>query len=170
MWQDSPGRERRGSFHDTAETISTAARAGSVNGSITTSWDDSGLHNQMWMPRFVCAGAYSWNADGPCVDRWTRVFFANYFGPEATDVRELFGLLQDCSQFWYDTFQRRVWHWGDVGKVTLPDLPRGDLEYSSHWKRRYAQMLNAARDERFRLDRARFIIDENLSRDATTSS
>ena len=49
--------------------IGRAARAGSVAGSITTSWDDSGHHMAAWMPRFVCAADFSWNPRAADVDR-----------------------------------------------------------------------------------------------------
>ena len=163
MWQDEPVRERRGSFRETAETLAAAAREHAVDGSITTSWDDSGLHNQCWMPRFVCAAEFSWKAEGRDVGTWTRRFFANYFGPQARDLRELFQLLQDGALFWHDTFERRVWHYGDVGMVHPPDLPRGDLEFHPFWRRRYAPLLNRAREERLRIARAIEILDDNLA-------
>jgi len=165
MWRDEAGQVRAGSFRETGETIARAAQAGVVTGSITTSWDDSGLHNQCWMPRFVCAAEFSWKAAGRDVETWARRYFASYHGPEARDLRELFQLLQDGALFYYDTFQRRVWHWGDVGKVHLPDLPRGGLEYDGFWRRRYAGLLQRARSERQRIARAMAILDDNLSRD-----
>ena len=145
--------------------LSSAATAGVFDGMINTSWDDSGLHNQCWMPRFVCAAEFSWKAAGRDVETWARRYFASYHGPEARDLRELFQLLQDGALFYYDTFQRRVWHWGDVGKVHLPDLPRGGLEYDGFWRRRYAGLLQRARSERQRIARAMAILDDNLSRD-----
>jgi hypothetical protein len=164
MWRDQGGQERGGSFRETSEAIARAAGAGVVDGSITTSWDDSGLHSQCWMPRFLCAAEFSWKARGRDIETWTRRYFASYFGPEARDVRELFQLLQDGALFYYDTFQRRVWHWGDIGKIHLPDLPRGDLEYNNFWRRRYAALLNRARQERPRIARAVAILDDNLAR------
>ena len=164
MWRDEPGQARAGCFRETAETIARAATAKVVEGSITTSWDDSGLHNQCWMPRFVCAAEFSWKAAGRDVETWTRRFLANWFGPAGRDLRELFELLQDGALFYYDTFQRRVWHWGDVGKVHLPDLPRGDLEFSNFWRRRYGDLLQRARRERQRIARALAILDDNLRR------
>ena len=164
MWREDPAREFKGAFRSTAEAISAAGSAKSVDGSITTSWDDSGLHNQMWMPRFVCAAEFSWKTDGRDVETWTRRFFANYFGPQARDLRELFQLLQDAAYFYYDTFERRVWHCGDIGKIHAPDFPGAGLEYHNFFRRRYAQLLNLARNERFRCARALQIIHDNLAR------
>ena len=163
-WREDPRRVRRGSFRDTAESISAAGQAGAALGSITTSWDDSGLHNQAWMPRFVCAAEYSWSSGGPEVDVWFDRYAREYFGRESRDMRELFRLLQDGAQFYYDTFERRVWHWGDIGKIHVPDFPRQELEYHPFWCRRYAQLLHCAEGERQRIARALSIIDGNLSR------
>ena len=165
MWRDDPRRVRRGSFRDTAEACAAAGRSGVALGSVTTSWDDSGLHNQAWMPRFVCAAEYSWSAQKPEMEGWIDRFLREYFGKEARDVRELFQLLQDGAIFYYDTFERRVWHWGDIGKIHLPDFPRQELEYHSFWRRQYAQLLHRAEMERQRIERALRIIDDNLARE-----
>jgi len=164
MWRDETRRIRKGAFRDTAESIANAGKTGAVMGSITTSWDDSGLHNQAWMPRFICAAEYSWSCKGPDMDVWIDRYMREYFGNDARNMRELFQLLQDGAIFYYDTFQRRVWHWGDIGKIHLPDFPKGELEYNSFWRRRYAQLLHRAESERQRINRALRIIDDNLSR------
>jgi len=164
MWRPEPGQYRRGTFADTALTIGQAARDKSVEGSITTSWDDSGLHNQMWVPRFICAGEFSWNSDERDLDEWADRFLASYFGPKARHMRECLKILQDSAQFFEDTLQRRVWHWGDIGKVHVPDFPRAGLEYNNFWRRRYNTMLQRARDDRPRLDRAVRVLKDNLER------
>ena len=165
MWQNEAGRGRQGTFAETAAAISEAVRTKAVEGSITTSWDDSGLHTQMWMGRFVCAAEFSWKGEGTDIGTWARRYFANYFGPGAREMPELFSILQNAAELYYDTFQRKIWHWGDVGKVHLPDFPRGDLEISSFWRGRYRALTNRAQQERHALLRALGIIDGNLSRD-----
>jgi hexosaminidase len=164
MWREDPVRSNEGCFRRTGATIQAAGQAGVVLGSITTSWDDSGLHNQAWMPRFICAAEYSWSSRGPDVDVFIDRYMREYFGQDATHMRELFQLMQDGALFYYDTFQRKVWHWGDVGKVHLPDLPRVGAEYSPFWRRRYSGLLKEALAERQRMARALAIIDANLVR------
>jgi len=164
MWRDDTRRVRKGSFQDTADSIAAAGHADAVLGSITTSWDDSGLHNQAWMPRFICAAEYSWSCKGPDVDTWIDRYVREYFGREVRNMREFFQLMQDGAQFYYDTFQRRVWHWGGIGKIHLPDFPRAELEYNPFWRQRYAQLLHRAESERQQINRAIWIIDDNLSR------
>lgn len=47
----------------------------------------------------------------------------------------------------YRSFERRVWHYGDIGKTHLPDLPRGDnLEYDEFWNREYAVKIDESRE------------------------
>lgn len=163
LWHDGPGQPCVGGFARTSEAIRRAARDGSVRGSITTSWDDSGLHNQMFMPHFACACEYSWNAEGAELDEWIDRFYAHYFGPQARDLRECQHLLQEGALFYDDTFQRRVWHWGDVGKVHLPDFPRAGLEYDTFWRKRHARMVTAAEVQRHGLARAASILERNLN-------
>jgi hexosaminidase len=166
MWSDWPGERWAGGFARTSDAIRRAARDGSVRGSITTSWDDSGLHNQMFMPHFACACAYSWNPDEPDLDAWIDRFYLHYFGAQAGSMRECQRLLQEGALFYDDTLQRRVWHWGDVGKVHLPDLPRAGLEYDTFWRRRYAPMLRRAHEQRQGLERAESILRANLAQGA----
>ncbi len=163
MWSSHPGEIWPGGFATTSRTFRQAVHDKSVQGSITTSWDDSGLHNQMFMPHFVCACQYSWNSGGMELDEWIDRFYLNYFGPQATDMRECQELLQEAALFYDDTFQRRVWHWGDVGKVHLPDFPRPGLEYDTFWRKRYAVMLSGARRQQVVLDRIEVILQRNLT-------
>jgi len=163
MWNDAPGIARIGGFASTYQTFSQAISDGSAEGSIVTSWDDSGLHNQMFMPHFACACEYSWNHKGVELEQWIGRFYLNYFGPQATDMRECQELLQQAALFYDDTLQRRVWHWGDVGKVHLPDFPRAGLEYDTFWRKRYAALLEATRKQLPILNRIEAILTRNRS-------
>lgn len=165
MWRPDVRRVRNGSFWDTSQSIATAGKTGLVLGSITTSWDDSGLHTQAWVPRFICAAEFSWNSSDLDVNIWVDRFFNEYFGKEAKNMRELFQTLQESATFYYHTFQRCVWHWGDVGKIHIPDFPRQELEYHPFWCSQYAQLLHRAAAEKQRLQRSLWIIEDNLSRD-----
>ena len=164
MWRGEAPENLEGVFRETGLSIAKAGAAKVVEGSITTSWDDAGLADQCWIPRFICAADYSWKAQGRDIDTFARRYFANYFGPDAKDLPELFQILQESACFYDDTFQRRVWHWGDIGKIHLPDFPRGDLEISNYWRGRYAKLLDKALQERKALDKAIGLIDENLGR------
>jgi hexosaminidase len=165
QWNQNRGNPLPGGFAMTASAYSQVIADRSARGSITTSWDDSGLHNQMWMPHFVCGATYSWNGQAGDVDAWFDDFIAVYFGIQARDIRECHALLQDCALFYDDTFQRRVWHWGDIGKIHLPDFPRAGLEYDLFWRKRYALLLRQANEQRIKLDRIDGILAKNLGLD-----
>ena len=163
-WRPEPGRNHPGSVTRTADVVSTAARSGLVDGMVCTSWDDSGLHISMWMPRFLCAAEFAWSGKGATLEEWKVKFARSYFGPQVKELWRLYRLLQDSAWFYYCSFQRQVWHYGDVGKVHLPDLPRWeDLEYSPYWQRRYAGWIRDARAELRNLEEASALIHENLA-------
>ncbi|MGC9348845.1 MAG: beta-N-acetylhexosaminidase [Anaerolineae bacterium] len=148
------------------DRLASAAPSGFYEGMINTSWDDSGLHNQVWMMSFANSAEWAWSGRAPNLDAFIDDFFGTYYGPAAQDMRELWLLLNEGAYFYMDAFERKVWHWGDVGKTHLPDLPRGDtVEYDPYWNREYANMVDRARDQRERMRRAIEICQANLSRD-----
>ncbi len=150
-------------LQDAYQTLTTASRSGLYEGMIVASWDDSGLHNQVWMMRFVNAAEYGWSGSGPTLDEFNEKYFTNYYGPRARDMRELFELLNRGAYYFMDSFERKVWHWGPVGKTHLPDLPRGDaLEYDPFWNTEYADMVKRSRRELGNMDRARIICRQNI--------
>lgn len=165
MWRREQATEGPGSFAATSETITKAIDARNTDGSITTSWDDSGLHILAWMPRFICAAEYSWKGNGRDLETWLKRFFVCYYGAQSQDMRELYEDMQQSALFWYDTLERRVWHWGEIGKMHPPDLPRDDYEFSGYWRVQYRDLLARAMEESQHLKRELAIIDDNLKRD-----
>lgn len=146
--------------------LTEAALAGLCEGMVCTSWDDSGLHNQMWMMRFVHAAEFSWNGRSPAGGEFAARYFRNYYGPHAQDLPELWMLLNQGAYFYMDSFEHKMWHWGDIGKTRLPDLPRGDaLEYSPFWNRENRPMVERSRHELGRMQRALEICRLNLKKD-----
>jgi len=74
----------------------------------------------------------------------------------------LFYLLNESAYYFWDTFERKVWHFGDVGKTYLPDLPRGDaLEYDPYWNRQHKEIVNRSMLELQKMDSALAIIQAN---------
>src|SRR5258706_11881748 len=125
-----------GCLENSYRFLTTIPSTGLFDGIISTSWDDSGLHNQVWMMRFAYAAAFSWNGREPKLVEFQDSFFKNYYGANATNMSELFNLLNEGSYYYMSTFERKVWHWGEIGKTHLPDLPRGDaLEYDPFWNK-----------------------------------
>jgi len=62
-----------------------------------------------------------------------------------------------------DTFERNVWHHGDIGKTHLPDLPRGDaVEYDPYWQREYGEMISRSKGQLAAMERAEAISRANI--------
>jgi hexosaminidase len=143
--------------------VSSAAKSGAFDGMINTSWDDSGLHNQVWMLSFVNSAEYSWSGNFPALEEFSDKFFPSYYGGNSTDMKELYTLLNKAGYYYYKSLERRVWHYGDIGKTHLPDLPRGDnLEYDEFWNREYADEISEARVQLEQVERATEIIHANM--------
>ncbi len=129
---------------------------------VSTSWDDSGLHNQVWMMRFVHAAEDSWSGGIPGMQEFQDKYFANYYGPEARDLKDLWLLMNDGAYYYMDTFERKVWHWGEIGKTHIPDQPRGDaIEYSPYWNTQYKAMVERSRAQLPAMQRAIEICEAN---------
>lgn len=144
------------------ETISQAAGSGHFDGMINTSWDDSGLHNQVWMLSFINSAEWAWSGNDPSAEEFIDKFFLNYYGASSTDMKELFHLLNRAAYYYYKSLERRVWHYGDIGKTHLPDLPRADnLEYDEFWNREYAEKITESREQLMHMERAMAIIRAN---------
>ncbi|MCK5694586.1 MAG: hypothetical protein KAI08_17095, partial [Bacteroidales bacterium] len=144
------------------DEVALAAISGNFTGMINTSWDDAGLHNQMWMLSFINSAEWSWSGNNPTLEEFTEKFFLNYYGEQSSDIRELYLLLNKAGYYYYTSFERRVWHYGDIGKTHLPDLPRGDnLEYDEYWNREYAAKIEESREQIKQMDRAIEIIRAN---------
>jgi hypothetical protein len=79
---------------------------------------------------------------------------------------ELFYLLNEGAYYYWDTFERKVWHFGDVGKTYLPDLPRGDaLEYDPYWNKQHKEIISRSRRELEKMNQALAIIEMNRRAD-----
>lgn len=156
------GHRLPGALKNSYDLLSAAALSGAFDGMICTSWDDAGLHNQMWMLHFIHAAEYSWSGSKPERQQFLTSFFKDYYGPDVTDMEELFGLLNEGAYYYMSTFERNVWHYGEIGKTHLPDLPRGQIiEYDPFWNTDYKEMLERSHAEAIRMKRALQIIENN---------
>ncbi|HUU29848.1 MAG TPA: hypothetical protein VM123_18755, partial [archaeon] len=137
--------------------------SGIYEGMVNTSWDDSGLHNQVWMMSFINSAEFSWSGKAPDLQEFIDKYFINYYGPKARNMPTLWMLLNKGGYYYMDTFERKVWHWGDVGKTHLPDLPRGDaIEYDPYWNREYKEMVERSSDQLANMQQALDICRANL--------
>ena len=151
-----------GSLEASHNFLTSNTQSGVFDGVIATSWDDAGLHNQVWMLRFATAGAFSWNGNEPSLEEFRASFFKNYYGPNARNMDELFQLFNEGAYYYMWTLERNVWHHGVIGKTHLPDLPRGDaLEYDPYWNKEYEDKVKESEEMAAKMQRAMDIIEAN---------
>lgn len=156
------GDLRIGSLEKSHNSISHAAQSGSFDGMISTSWDDVGLHNQMWMLHFVHAAASSWNGSAPSKEDIREAFFNTYYGDSSDEMGRLFKYMNDGAYHYFWGFERRVWHYGAIGKSQMPDLPRrAAVEYDQFWNIEYKDMVNQSKKVLVKMDSALLIIANN---------
>lgn len=156
------GRKIKGALENSYDLLTSSAVSGAVDGMINTSWDDADLHNQMWMMSFINSAEYSWSGSRPALEEFKERFFKNYYGDKVMDMEELYYLLNEGAYYFMWTFERNVWHYGQIGKTHLPDLPRGDaLEYDPYWNKEYSDMVRKSKIEYGHMDRALQIIENN---------
>lgn len=159
-------RRSKGSLKSSYDLLSAGAKSGVFDGMINTSWDDSGLHNQMWMLSFVTSAQYSWNGASPDLDEFEESFFFNYYGNEVIGMKELYELLNEGAYYYTETLERNIWHHGEIGKTHLPDLPRGQyIEYDPYWNTEYRDMVIRSRKQSEKMIRALQIIEMNKKLD-----
>ena len=156
----------RAHLEDSYSVLTEAAMSGKYKGMISTSWNCSGVHNQIWMLRYITAAEYSWNGKEPGLEEFINSYFANYYGPNGKDIKELFQLLNKASYYYMSAFERKVWHWGEVGKTHLPDLPRDDMEFDPFWNTEYADMIKSSKEVMPSMERVLEICRENILRGA----
>ncbi|MBX2924010.1 MAG: beta-N-acetylhexosaminidase [Chitinophagaceae bacterium] len=160
--ESEDGQIQKGCLEKSYTLLKQAASSGAFDGFIRTSWDDAGLHNQQWMLSFLTLAEYSWNSEGTDLEQFKKNFFNNYYGTTSVNMEELFNLLNEASYYYWDTFERKVWHFGEVGKTFLPDLPRGDIiEYDPYWNTAHKAMVERSYAMQKKMDRVLAIIAAN---------
>lgn len=157
---------KTGSLENSYNFLQETMGKGVFDGVIRTSWDDSGLPMQAWMLSFATTAAFSWNAVAPSLPDFTSTFFKNRYGQESAGIDSLYYFLNEGAYFFMESFERRVWAWGEIGKTHIPDLPRGDaLEYDPFWNTRYKDRLQSSEEILRKMDAAITICDKNLAGD-----
>jgi hexosaminidase len=160
--QGEKGEPGTGCLEKSYRFLTQAVRSGMYNGMISTSWDDDGLHNQMWMLHFVNAAACSWNGNSPGPETIEADFYTTYYGVNAVQLKDLVELLNEGAYFYAWSMERNVWHYGEIGQTHLPDLPRGDaLEYDPYWNTQYRERVSQSQQMIAKMDQALALIAQN---------
>ncbi len=163
FYRESEYNQYGGHLERAYRSLTKDVRTGNFQGMISTSWNCSGVHNQIWMLRYITAAEYSWSSNGPGLEEFEDKYFSSYYGPESKDVKELFQVLNKASYYYMDAFERKVWHWGEVGKTHLPDMPRDDIEYDPFWNTEYQEMVERSRKLLPQMERVLDICRMNLA-------
>lgn len=155
-----------GSLENSYNFLTSRMGAGVFDGMINTSWDDSGLHNQVWMLSFITSAEFSWTAAQPSLPEFTAKYFKNYYGEEVADMERLFLLLNEGSYYYMESLERNVWHHGPIGKTHLPDIPRTDVfEIDEYWNLEYADQVERSKVFKDKMDEAIKICQANMTKD-----
>ena len=77
-----------------------AGKARGAVGSLTTSWDDSGCHQETFWYGFACAAEYSWTADRPGLDDFRVRFVRNFYGESAGNMLFVYNVLGQTGELW----------------------------------------------------------------------
>jgi hypothetical protein len=124
----------------------------------------------MWMIHFVNAASLSWNGNGASPKDFLDIYFKSYYGKNATNINELFSLMNEGAYYYAGTMERNVWHYGEIGQTHLPDLPRGDaIEYDPFWNTQYKDKVARSEEMLVRMNRALEIVEENRKADVKNS-
>jgi hypothetical protein len=150
------------------KVLTMGAPTGLFDALLSASWDDSGLHNQIWMMQFANAAAYGWNGSGPELDEFIESYFPSYYGAKVRNGRELFSLLSRGAYFYWEAFERKCGH-GKIyrhyrGMTRIPDLPRDDgIEYDPCFNVVCAPMIERSVSLLRNMDRALQICRDNMA-------
>lgn len=162
--KNGKGVREEGALEVSVKFLQENLGKGVFEGVIRTSWDDSGLPMQAWTLCFATTAAYAWNVDGYTKEAFINAFMEQRYGNDAGSMTRLYELLNEAAYFYMESFERRVWAWGDIGKTHLPDLPRGDaVEYDPYWTREYADRLRESRTMLQKMDSAIAICSSQLA-------
>jgi hypothetical protein len=104
----SGGRFTKGRLQTAFEEISIRARLAKPIGVYGAAWGDSGLHNETFWLGWATVAQYGW-APGVAPVEQTAVDFMNvYYGPEVTDMVEVYRSLQDQARFFDHSWDQVV--------------------------------------------------------------
>jgi hypothetical protein len=156
-----PDYENR--IQNIAGYIPAGKKLGAV-GSMTTSWDDSGLHQETFWYGFACAAEYSWTCDKPALDSYRAKFIRHFYGPENNNMAFVYDVLGQTGDLWSIMRGGPFWYrdrWRDAGApIPLPPLPTDSLTVSGNWLSDHAVNVNLARDRQTLLEQVIDVLDE----------
>ncbi len=128
-----------------------------VLGTFVAGWDDSGPHDEVFWLGWVGATSYAWHGGVPEPDILSSKFMKLFYGPEATDMKEIYTLLNESMG--YPRWGRRslasvkpglgnsygiyeIPRPRGIGHIELPNLPDTETLFNHpFWKDLYRENL-----------------------------
>lgn len=159
------GRETRGRLQDPLDTLNALKQKGAKNliGTFCASWDDAGLHDELFWLGWVAVNQYGWTLAEPSVEQTVSDFFDVYYGSGNGDMADLYSLLEEGARFYEALWDRRVstergpGYGNSRGKgigterrdqfLEMPSLPEErTLKLKGSFREKYAERLEIARN------------------------
>ncbi|HXK61077.1 MAG TPA: beta-N-acetylhexosaminidase [Acidobacteriota bacterium] len=158
-------------------------RALSLNpiGVFTAAWDDSGLHNETFWLGWSAGARWGWNPGVPGVEQHVAEFMQVYYGPQSSDMVEVYRTLQHQCREWQRTWDRVVsrvrgpGYGNSEGKgigterfdLTLeaPSLPKPkDMAFEPRFRERYRNWVAKSKWLSLENDQLQHALTANLLR------
>ncbi len=105
---ENKGRLSEGRLESAFREISFRARPANPIGVYGAAWDDSGLHNETFWLGWATVAQYGWTPGVPSVEQTAAEFMNIYYGPQVTDIIELYRSLQQQARFFERSWDRVV--------------------------------------------------------------
>jgi hypothetical protein len=171
----------QGRLEETFQTLSRRAREENPMGVYGAAWDDSGLHGETFWLGWATVAQYGWKPDTPPVGQHVTEFMNVYYGPDTTNMADVYRMMQAQARFFDRSWDRVVSRvrgkaYGDsegkgIGGTrydrtlpapALPALP--GLDVKPVYTGRYERLLEQARRMLTENDVLRHRLYENLAR------
>jgi hexosaminidase len=89
-------------------TFAFSAQQANPLGVYGAAWDDSGLHNETFWLGWATVAQYGWTLAAPSVEQTAAEFMNIYYGPQVTDMVEVYRGLQAQARFFERSWERVV--------------------------------------------------------------
>ena len=127
-------------FPNIAGWARSAAGAG-LTGIVTTAWEDSGNHTEVFWPGFAATGEAAWNAKATLDFEFLRKFTAVFHGADDGKLASVYRILGDEAHETYNLLGLRGPYYGGE-MIALPRLAPAPA--GQRWRDVYAERIRTA--------------------------
>lgn len=99
-----------GRLRSAADTISFSSKVwgGKPIGAFGAAWGDSGLHNETFWLGWATVAEYGWTPGTPAIEQTVAEFMKIYYGPNISEMTEVYRGLQTQARFFESSWDRVV--------------------------------------------------------------